>query len=848
MSASESAPLVSVVILNWNRYEDTLLCLKHVRELTYANIEIVVVDNGSVDGSKQKLKDEPGIIYVDNPTNRGFTGGHIDGLAKCSGEFILLLNNDALISPDYIDKALAHFSNQAVAVVGGRAYMWDENNPVFDTSNAYFGYQDINPTTGEGFFVRSDSGYAQEVNNVSGSAVVVRRSVVDQVGYLYEPFFAYFEETDLFARMKRAGYKVVYDPALHIWHKGGVSSNSYFQFYQLFKNRFIFAMRNFQSDHLVRFLYIYTRIGLSSIVRQGENNEQQVMRKAYAKAFIRAWLSFPKQLFGRLQLERSLGKSHYNDQLEQEQRGISFVIDMDTTSEFSGTISATHWLSAIEKNPRHEVVFVTKDEALYSKIKNIVKATSLAKVVLDRRQFNTHAANIGWLSSQYSWIYLSDSPMVPYIPELETQLSVAARNHASLLQVMQDGKPTQTALFSRNFLIRTGGLPIKESVATSKAFLYSYALVAKTLNRGMQAAALGIKSRALTIPNDEAFKINLHQAREVDTFTLSNPGALERFLAKHRHIRQVFDTAHWLVSLRISPRLKFARLRNLAVAIVTLHRNKFAVELKHIRNEVRKAHKLDHTQKFILNKTKEQIRHYLESPQSVPVFIICRDRISTLSLLLERLEFFGLTNISFIDNDSAFPPLLEYYANTPYQVFRTGQNVGHKSPWESGFIKTLAPNAFYIVTDPDVIPVEDCPAAAISYLLQLHKKHIEHQKVGFGLKIDDLPDHYIHKQAVITWESQFWLQPLEPGVFEVPLDTTFALYKPFNYRYFLHPSIRTGEPYVARHLPWYVDNTKVDPEEQYYRSRASGEVTSWTVETLGDTFQKELAKQPTSST
>src|SRR5690606_5067266 len=105
-----SFPLVSIVVLNWNGLEHTKVCLQHVRKLDYPNYELIVVDNGSKKSEKQYLKryaeKTPNTRFVDNPVNRGFTGGHIDGLAVASGEFIVLLNNDAVMKSNYLKKAL----------------------------------------------------------------------------------------------------------------------------------------------------------------------------------------------------------------------------------------------------------------------------------------------------------------------------------------------------------------------------------------------------------------------------------------------------------------------------------------------------------------------------------------------------------------------------------------------------------------------------------------------------------------------------------------------------------------------------------------------------------------------
>jgi hypothetical protein len=98
--------------------------------------------------------------------------------------------------------------------------------------------------------------------------------------------------------------------------------------------------------------------------------------------------------------------------------------------------------------------------------------------------------------------------------------------------------------------------------------------------------------------------------------------------------------------------------------------------------------------------------------------------------------------------------------------------------------------------------------------------------VGFGLRIDDLPAAYAHRDAVIAWEQRFWQDEVEHGVFRAPIDTTFAMTRP-RVGYVLEPALRTGPPYVARHLGWYVDSAHPTDELLYYRSHADPLVTNW---------------------
>lgn len=210
---------------------------------------------------------------------------------------------------------------------------------------------------------------------------------------------------------------------------------------------------------------------------------------------------------------------------------------------------------------------------------------------------------------------------------------------------------------------------------------------------------------------------------------------------------------------------------------------------------------------------------------SMPVFIICHDRFKPLKKLVDWLEDEGMHNIYLVDNASTYPPLLEYYDQTPYEVIRLNANIGHTSPWVTGIVSMYAKDQPYIVTDPDVIPAKGSHGA-VERFCELLTKYPERRKVGFGLKINDLPDHYELKKHVIAWEKRYWSTEKEPGVYDAEIDTTFAVYRK-DAGYVLGPSLRTGGKYVARHEPWYIDSANPSEEIRYYRSHADKEIGSW---------------------
>jgi hypothetical protein len=207
----------------------------------------------------------------------------------------------------------------------------------------------------------------------------------------------------------------------------------------------------------------------------------------------------------------------------------------------------------------------------------------------------------------------------------------------------------------------------------------------------------------------------------------------------------------------------------------------------------------------------------------VPVFINCRDRLTPLLELLDYLERAGCEQIHLLDNDSTYPPLLEYYEQTPHSVIRLGENVHRRTFWENGLLDELGVRGRYVFTDPDLVPIEECPLDAIDYFGEVLDRYPGYEKVGFGLKIDDLPDHFRLKSEVLTWEARFWQRLVAPRLYEARIDTTFALYR--GPEHAPEAAIRTGYPYVVRHTSWYLDSADPPEEHRYYIEHARP--TTW---------------------
>jgi len=205
--------------------------------------------------------------------------------------------------------------------------------------------------------------------------------------------------------------------------------------------------------------------------------------------------------------------------------------------------------------------------------------------------------------------------------------------------------------------------------------------------------------------------------------------------------------------------------------------------------------------------------------QSVPVFINCRDRVTDLRALVEWLERAGHERITLIDNASTWPPLVDYLSRTPHGVIELGRNLGSRALWHAG----LVPGEPYVLTDPDIVPTDDCPLDLVEHLQTLLDRYPQFSKAGPGLFLDDVGDipSLAHERELVSEARE-----LEPGVFASLIDTTFALYRAgtgFGYQ-----GIRTGAPFQARHLGWY--QREPDAETRFYLDhamRGPEGTTSW---------------------
>lgn len=220
----------------------------------------------------------------------------------------------------------------------------------------------------------------------------------------------------------------------------------------------------------------------------------------------------------------------------------------------------------------------------------------------------------------------------------------------------------------------------------------------------------------------------------------------------------------------------------------------------------------------------------------IPIFIISFNRYTVLRKLIDRLLEMNEIRIVVIDNKSNYEPLLQYYEvmKGVFEIIHMPGNAGHlvitslgRDPSFRGKYELDKLNFMY--TDCDIVPVTECPNNFMEKFDEILKKYPV-DKIGLGLKIDDLPDCFEGKKIVVNWECQFWGtkihdESLDVDLYPAAIDTTFS-YRRAGTIPGWAGGYRTGHPYIARHLPWYVDGNNLSDEDKNYMNTVKGS-SSW---------------------
>jgi GT2 family glycosyltransferase len=224
-------PEVSIVVVNYNQKEYTAQCLDSIyRQPPTSSLEIVLVDNASQDGSADWLEARyPRVKLVRSPKNGGIAGGNNLGILNSAGKYVLLLNNDTLVTPGSIDRATTFLeAHPDCAGVGGNLLNMDGS---FQSSYCDFHslWQAFLIFTRLGWLFRRYYPSHRPGRNIlnvdwmSTAFMLFRKEALEDIGLVDEEYFIYSDETDLQFRLQRSGWKITYLPDLNTIHFGGKS-------------------------------------------------------------------------------------------------------------------------------------------------------------------------------------------------------------------------------------------------------------------------------------------------------------------------------------------------------------------------------------------------------------------------------------------------------------------------------------------------------------------------------------------------------------------------------------------------------------------------------------------------
>jgi len=247
-------PKIAIIILNYNGLKDTLECLASVLAINYSNYQVVLVDNSSGNGTVAAVRKKFGsrVKILANRQNLGFAEGNNVGIRwaqKSGADFVLLLNNDTLVNPNFLDILVKNVhTHPDFSVFGPQIRKYPQKNVIW-----YAGGRMFWSVASVQMFDRNQKmsqiklKKSTKVSFIPGAAILIKTDVFAKVGILDKKFFLYWEETDWEARALRAGIKFLYVPDAVIWHKvaatSGGSKNPRMQYY-FYRNNLLFAQKN----------------------------------------------------------------------------------------------------------------------------------------------------------------------------------------------------------------------------------------------------------------------------------------------------------------------------------------------------------------------------------------------------------------------------------------------------------------------------------------------------------------------------------------------------------------------------------------------------------------------------
>lgn len=260
-----STPLVSIITVNFRQAKVTCDLLDSLTAVSYPNFEVILVDNGSIkDETSLFLTHYPEANVVVSTANLGFSGGNNLGFEHAKGKYVLLLNNDTIVPPDFLQPLVKLLEDHPkIGIVSPRIYFYDQPN-VFQ----YAGFTKVNPLTGRNMRIGSmekdkdQYRYTAPTASGHGACMLVRSDLYEQLNGLPEYYFMYYEEIDFCERAAKLGFTSYFCGDSYIHHRQSISMGrmSPMKTYYLNRNRILFMRKIFGGGRFMLFMGFYLLI------------------------------------------------------------------------------------------------------------------------------------------------------------------------------------------------------------------------------------------------------------------------------------------------------------------------------------------------------------------------------------------------------------------------------------------------------------------------------------------------------------------------------------------------------------------------------------------------------------
>lgn len=267
-------PKVFSVILNYNGFEDTKSCINSLKQVEYNNLEIIVVDNASTDGSYERLKKEfPEIIVVLLDRNTGYTGGMNAGAKyamKHGADYIFLTNNDMVYEPDFLNPLVEKLlSDESIGIVSSKVLYYHNKDIIYCAGADFKFFRCGAVNMYQGLSAKKYGNEPREITSAEGCCLLLKKEVFEKAGFYDERYFIYCEDIDFSDRV-REYFKIYYLPQSLVYHKAGAGLGwddySPFYYYYFTRNRLMYFTKYSMFKKFYAIIYTYVNSFAKTIV------------------------------------------------------------------------------------------------------------------------------------------------------------------------------------------------------------------------------------------------------------------------------------------------------------------------------------------------------------------------------------------------------------------------------------------------------------------------------------------------------------------------------------------------------------------------------------------------------